>query len=91
MGSLLQWAFYAGRKLIWHESIKRAKKIEHNVEDSGPDLLVWCDKTQASAHFARFPDELFDGEHTRQAVLEHAAPGVTIVAGMMVAILEGLC
>jgi hypothetical protein len=91
IGSLLQWAFYAGRKTIWHEDVGRVKKIEDASEDNKAKLLVWRDKSKDYTRrmFPAFPDSLFDEERDKQAVLAHEAPGVTIVTGLMTELMKG--
>jgi hypothetical protein len=88
IGSLLQWAFYGARKVTWHAGIERVKNIEGS---DGANMVVWCNRNQDSAHYARFPDATFDEEREKQAVLAYAASGVTIVAPLMAALLEGVC
>lgn len=88
IGSLLQWAFYGGRKVTWRADIERVKNIEGS---SGPKLVVWCNRNQDPAHFAGFPEATFDDERDKQAVLAYAAPGLTIVVTLLVFLLEGMC
>jgi hypothetical protein len=91
IGFLLQWAFYAGRKAMWHEDVGRVKRIEHASEDNKAKLLVWRDKSKDySRHmFPAFPDSLFDEERDKQAILAHEAPGVPMVTGMLIELLKG--
>jgi hypothetical protein len=86
IGSLLQWAFYDGRKAMWHEDIRKVKKIDDKAK-----LLVWRDKSKdyTSHIFSAFPDSLFDEERDKQAILAHEAPGVALVSGLLVVLLKG--
>jgi len=91
IGSFLQWAFYAGQTFTRHETIRRVKRIENTTPgNDDPEMIVWLDKNQDSAHFARFPEEMFTEGRERQAVLAHAAVGVTVVTEMMKLLREGM-
>lgn len=91
IGSLLQWAFYAERKVMWQDDVGRVKKIEQTSEDNKPKLLVWRDKAKISSRlaFPAFPDSLFDEERDKHAVLAHEAPGVSLMSGLMGQLLKG--
>jgi len=88
IGSLLQWSFYAGRKAAWHEDIGRVEKIEQASDDNKTKLLVEV-KDSPGLVFPEFPESLFDEERDEQAVLAHEAPGVILVANLMIELMEG--
>jgi hypothetical protein len=74
--------------VTWYVGIERVRKTE---ESDNHKLVVWCNRNQDSAHYAVFPDATFDEERDKQAALAYAAPGVTIVAPLMVSLLAGMC
>jgi hypothetical protein len=90
IGSILQWAFYRGREVTWHQSVQRVMKIDHTGGNNDPKMLVWCSKDQRGAHFAKFHEELFSEEREKQAVLAHEAPGALVVSILMMLLGEGL-
>jgi hypothetical protein len=91
IGSLLQWAFYRGREVTWHESVQRVMKVDTADGNQDPRMLVWRSKNQHGAQFAKFPKGLFSEEREKQAGLAHAAPGVLIVSGLMMLLGDGVC